>query len=58
MPAVLIELGSLGGDEEEGTPLLDRSHRQILIEAIGRAIRLYRGVSASRAETAPEGVGS
>ncbi len=58
MPAVLIELGSLGGDEEEGTPLLDRSHRQVLIEAIGRAIRLYRGVSASRAETAPEGVGS
>jgi N-acetylmuramoyl-L-alanine amidase len=58
MPAVLIELGSLGGDEEEGTLLLDRAHRQVLIEAIGRAIRLYRGVSSSRAETAPEGVGS
>ena len=42
MPAVLIELGSLGSDEE-GTPLLDESYRLELIEAIGRAIRLYRG---------------
>lgn len=58
MPAVLIELGSLGGDGEEGTPLLDASYRQELIEAIGRAIRLYRGVSAGRAETAPDGAGS
>ncbi|MCY3971317.1 MAG: N-acetylmuramoyl-L-alanine amidase, partial [Acidobacteria bacterium] len=47
MPAVLIELGSLGGDEqEEGTPLLDGLYRRELIEAIGRAIRLYRGVVA------------
>ncbi len=58
MPAVLIELGSLGGDGEEGMPLLDASYRQELIEAIGRAIRLYRGVSAGRAETAPDGAGS
>ena len=58
MPAVLIELGSLGGDEEERTPLLDESYRQVLIEAIGRAIRLYRGVSSGRAETAPDGAGS
>ncbi len=58
MPAVLIELGSLGGDGEEGMPLLDASYRQELIEAIGRAIRLYRGVVAGRAETAPDGAGS
>ena len=59
MPAVLIELGSLGGDEEEGgTSLLDESHRQVLIEAIGRAIRLYRGVASGRAGTAPDGAGS
>ena len=53
MPAVLIELGSLGRDEE-GTPLLDESYRQQLIEAIGRAIRLYRGVAAGAAEAANE----
>ncbi len=53
MPAVLIELGSLGSDEE-GTPLLDESYRLELIEAIGRAIRLYRGVGAGAAEAAAE----
>lgn len=58
MPAVLIELGSLGGDGEEGTPLLDASYRQELIEAIGRAIRLYRGVVAGAAEAAVDGAGS
>ena len=58
MPAVLIELGSLGGDGEEGMPLLDASYRQVLIEAIGRAIRLYRGVASGRAGTAPDGAGS
>ena len=57
MPAVLIELGSLGSDEE-GTPLLDESYRLELIEAIGRAIRLYRGVAAGDAETAANGAGS
>ena len=57
MPAVLIELGSLGSDEE-GTPLLDESYRLELIEAIGRAIRLYRGVGAGAAETAVNGAGS
>ena len=57
MPAVLIELGSLGSDEE-GTPLLDESYRQDLIEAIGRAIRLYRGVGAAAAEAAANGAGS
>ena len=57
MPAVLIELGSLGSDEE-GTPLLDESYRQELIEAIGRAIRLYRGVGAGAAEAAANGAGS
>ena len=57
MPAVLIELGSLGSDEE-GTPLLDESYRQDLIEAIGRAIRLYRGVGAGAAEAAANGAGS
>ena len=57
MPAVLIELGSLGSDEE-GTPLLDESYRLELIEAIGRAIRLYRGVAAGDAETAVNGAGS
>ncbi len=46
MPAVLIELGGLGGDEEQGTLLLDEAYRQVLIEAIGRAIRLWRGVAA------------
>ena len=45
MPAVLIELGSLGG--EDGTPLLDEFYRRELIEAIGRAIRLYRGLAGS-----------
>ena len=58
MPAVLIELGSLGGDGEEGTPLLDTSYRQELIEAIGRAIRLYRGAVAGAAEAAVDGAGS
>ncbi|MCY3966409.1 MAG: N-acetylmuramoyl-L-alanine amidase [Acidobacteria bacterium] len=60
MPAVLIELGSLGGDEEEeGTPLLDEFHRRELIEAIGRAIRLYRGVVAGAgADRAADGAGS
>ena len=58
MPAVLIELGSLGGDGEEGTPLLDASYRQELIEAIGRAIRLYRGAVAGAAEAAVDGAGS
>jgi len=58
MPAVLIELGSLGGDGEEGMPLLDASYRQELIEAIGRAIRLYRGVVAGAAEAAVDGAGS
>ncbi len=53
MPAVLIELGSLRSDAE-GTPLLDESYRQELIEAIGRAIRLYRGVGAGAAEGAAE----
>ncbi len=57
MPAVLIELGSLGRDEE-GTPLLDESYRLELIEAIGRAIRLYRGVAAGTAEAAANGAGS
>lgn len=62
MPAVLIELGSLGGDEEE-PPLLDRLYRRELIEAIGRAIRLYRGVlagadSADSADSAADGAGS
>ena len=57
MPAVLIELGSLGSDEE-GTPLLDESYRQELIEAIGRAIRLFRGVGAGAAEAAANGAGS
>ena len=57
MPAVLIELGSLGSDEE-GTPLLDESYRLELIEAIGRAIRLYRGVGAGAAEAAANGAGS
>ena len=57
MTAVLIELGSLGRDEE-GTPLLDESYRQELIEAIGRAIRLYRGVATGGAETVPDGAGS
>ena len=56
MPAVLIELGSLGGDEEE-PPLLDRLYRRELIEAIGRAIRLYRGVLAG-ADSAADGAGS
>ncbi len=54
MPAVLIELGSLGGDGDEGMPLLDASYRQELIEAIGRAIRLYRGAVAGAAEAAAE----
>lgn len=60
MPAVLIELGSLGGDEEEeGTPLLDELYRRELIEAIGRAIRLYRGVVAGAgADRAADGAGS
>lgn len=60
MPAVLIELGSLGGDEEEeGTPLLDGLYRRELIEAIGRAIRLYRGVVAGAvADRAADGAGS
>ena len=57
MPAVLIELGSLGRDGE-GTRLLDESYRQELIEAIGRAIRLYRGVVAGAAEAAVDGAGS
>ena len=57
MPAVLIELGSLGSDEE-GTPLLDESYLQELIEAIGRAIRLYRGVSSGAADSAADGAGS
>ena len=57
MPAVLIELGSLGRDEE-GTPLFDESYRQVLIEAIGRAIQLYRGVAAGAAEAAADGAGS
>ena len=57
MPAVLIELGSLGGDGEEETALLDASHRQVLIEAIGRAIRLYRGVSAGAAGIPADGAG-
>ena len=57
MPAVLIELGSLGRDEE-GTPLLDESYRQQLIEAIGRAIRLYRGIATGAAEATAEGAGS
>ena len=57
MPAVLIELGSLGRDEE-GTPLLDESYRLELIEAIGRAIRLYRGVAAGDAEAPANGAGS
>ena len=57
MPAVLIELGSLGRDEE-GTPLLDESYRLELIEAIGRAIRLYRGVGAGAAEGVANGAGS
>ena len=57
MPAVLIELGSLGRDEE-GTPLLDESYRQELIEAIGRAIRLYRGVASGAADSAAGGAGS
>lgn len=56
MPAVLIELGSMGGDEEEA-PLLDRFYRRELIEAIGRAIRLYRGVVAG-ADGAADGAGS
>lgn len=56
MPAVLIELGSLGSDEEEA-PLLDPVYRRELIEAIGRAIRLYRGVLAG-ADRAADGAGS
>ena len=56
MPAVLIELGSLGADGEEA-PLLDRLYRRELIEAIGRAIRLYRGVLAG-ADRAADGAGS
>ncbi|MCY3970051.1 MAG: N-acetylmuramoyl-L-alanine amidase, partial [Acidobacteria bacterium] len=56
MPAVLIELGSLGGDEE-GAPLLDEFYRRELIEAVGRAIRLYRGVVAG-AGGAADGAGS
>lgn len=60
MPAVLIELGSLGGDEEEeGTPLLDELYRRELIEAIGQAIRLYRGVVAGAGtDRAADGAGS
>ena len=60
MPAVLIELGSLGGDEEkEEAPLLDRFYRRELIEAIGRAIRLYRGVVAGAGtDRAVDGAGS
>ncbi len=57
MPAVLIELGALGGDDEEGTPLLDDAHRRVLIEAIGRAIRLYRGLAAGGVGAAPDGAG-
>ncbi len=55
MPAVLIELGSLGADEDEA-PLLDQLYRRELIEAIGRAIRLYCGVLAG-ADSAADGAG-
>ena len=41
MPAVLIELGSVTHGEE-GSPALDAVGRQAMVEAIGRAIRLYR----------------
>lgn len=58
MPAVLIELGGLGGDEEEETPLLDEAYRQIVVEAIGRAIGLYRRVAASASGAMPGGAGS
>lgn len=57
MPAVLIELGSLGRDDED-TPLLDESYRQELIEAIGRAIRLYRGLAAGDTGAAGDEAGS
>ena len=57
MPAVLIELGSLAGGEEEAS-LLDGSYRRQVIEAIGRAIRLYRGVATGASETVATEPGS
>ena len=54
MPAVLIEVGSLASGEDEAS-LLDESYRRQVIEAIGRAIRLYQGVTVDASEAAATG---
>ncbi len=52
MPAVLIEFGYETG-EDEATPVFEGQRGREVIEAIGRAIRLYRRVVQRAENTAP-----
>ncbi|MDE2976908.1 MAG: N-acetylmuramoyl-L-alanine amidase [Acidobacteriota bacterium] len=60
MPAVLIEFGyeAVVDSEGEKTPVFDGPRGREVFEAIGRAIRLYRGVMTGAAETTADGTRS
>ncbi|MXX74453.1 MAG: N-acetylmuramoyl-L-alanine amidase [Holophagales bacterium] len=60
MPAVLIEFGyeEVVDSEGEKTPVFDGPRGREVFEAIGRAIRLYRGVMTGAAETTADGTRS
>ena len=62
MPSVLIEFGYEGGEdgdgEDEKTPVFDGPRGREVFEAIGRAIRLYRGAVTGAVETAEDGARS
>ena len=57
MPAVLIEFG-YEEVEEVKTPVFDGPRGREVFEAIGRAIRLFRGVMSGAAETTADGTRS
>jgi N-acetylmuramoyl-L-alanine amidase len=60
MPAVLIEFGYEEVEDGDGekAPVFDGPRGREVFEAIGRAIRLYRGVMTGAAETAADGTRS
>ena len=60
MPAVLIEFGyeEVEDGEDGKTPVFVGPRGREVFEAIGRAIRLYRGVMTGAAETTAEGTRS